>query len=178
MAMSNAYDSSVHMHYSPDARSSIGYKGIWHETEDTAFHGLQYNRLLKRWNQRASQGNLYWKNIVGLTDTDGTVGGGLMSNLAADWETRRHFVSYDIEVGTHGTAGGSFSQQGRLGVAPYIGHYGDLHTWLMLQVDHRPTEAEPLSVTPLLRFFKGTHLWELGNSLSTGDIMLNYIKRF
>ncbi len=31
-------------------------------------------------------------------------------------------------------------QSTRIGVAPYIGHYGDLHTWLMLQTDYYTNE--------------------------------------
>ena len=68
-------------------------------------------------------------------------------------------------------------QSARVGIAPYIGDYGDLHTWLMLQVDHVPESDEQITVTPLVRLFKDVHLLEAGMS-NQGDVLFNYILRF
>jgi len=68
-------------------------------------------------------------------------------------------------------------QKGRVGIAPYIGDYGDTHTWLMLEVEHNPKGKEEFIVTPLIRLFKDVYMLEAGVS-SNEDILLNAVIRF
>ena len=49
----------------------------------------------------------------------------------------------------------------QLGVAPYLGEYGDLHTWLMLK-SKKDSHLEGWSTYPVLKFFKGNLLLEVG----------------
>ena len=49
-----------------------------------------------------------------------------------------------------------------LGIAPYIGEYGDIHTWFMIKIDHTPEFDRNLVFTPHIRFFKNVHLVEVG----------------
>ena len=71
-----------------------------------------------------------------------------------------------------------FQQKARLGIAPYIGDYGDLHTWLMLEASHQPDySGDTFIVTPLVRLFKGTTLVELGYS-SDHRLLFNWVLRF
>jgi hypothetical protein len=60
-----------------------------------------------------------------------------------------------------------------------VGDFGDVHTWLMLQIDHNPTEKDNdhFTFTPLVRLFYDTHLLETGYS-DKDKLMFNYIKRF
>ena len=51
----------------------------------------------------------------------------------------------------------------RIGWAPYEGSYGELHTWLMLQVEHLPENDDTTIITPLLRLFKGAPPRRTGN---------------
>ena len=64
-----------------------------------------------------------------------------------------------------------------MGVAPYIGDYGDTHTWLMLQVDHNPSQDDDITFTPLIRVFKGEYLAEAGVS-DQGDVLFNWVIRY
>ena len=52
-----------------------------------------------------------------------------------------------------------------LGITPYIGDYGDIHTWLMIKFDHTPKFKRNLIITPHLRFFKDVHLMKLVRTL-------------
>ena len=70
-----------------------------------------------------------------------------------------------------------FLQSARLGIAPYIGDYGDLHTWLMVELWHIPDNDDQFTLTPLVRFFKDVHLVEVGIS-TDGDLLFNWIIRF
>ena len=66
----------------------------------------------------------------------------------------------------------------KVGVAPYVANYGNLHTWLVLQLTHTPEfEGDEAGTTPLVRFFKGAHLAEFGVS-SNKRILFNFIARF
>ena len=66
----------------------------------------------------------------------------------------------------------------QIGVAPYIGEYGDLHTWLMLEIDHRPSDPDSITATPLVRFFKGPLLVEAGYNLTVNQPLVNFTYRF
>ena len=88
------------------------------------------------------------------------------------------FTSYENKSFYSSDIAKYFQQKVRFGIAPYIGDYGDLHTWVMLQIQHTPKlETEEINVTPLLRFFKDVYLVESGVSLD-GEIILNAVVRF
>ena len=97
--------------------------------------------------------------------------------MAIDWEDRRFFTSYENRLHYSPNIEKFYMQQVKVGVAPYVGKYGDLHTWLMLMVQHMPNSNKKFVYTPFLRMFKGDFLGEIGLS-DFGDIMFNVIKRF
>ncbi|MDA1354000.1 MAG: hypothetical protein O3A01_06005 [bacterium] len=173
---------SWHGHYSPTARNSIGYKVVTDSEYDYTLQSVAYNVLLKRWNRPASQANLYIKSGIGVATDDGrTFRGGSTnagySGFSMDWEDRRYFTSYESSVTQLGGYDAISHQSARVGIAPYIGDYGDLHTWIMLQVDQHSTDGPDLVPTVLIRLFKGINLVEFGLS-SVGDVTLNWIYRY
>lgn len=181
MQMNSDALSSLHVHYSPSARWSVGWLEAWDREEDWVFTGAQLNRLVWRRNTRQSQANLYLKGALGgagaaSAPLDVESWGG-MAEIAADWETRRLFASYAATLWEAGGLGGGASQAARLGLAPYLGDYGDLHTWLMVELRHRPEAEDAVTVTPMLRFFKGVQLVELG-ATDRGDAVFNWVIRF
>ena len=179
MQDNNGMYSSLHAHYSPTATDSIGLYVEQNWDMDQTFTGLQYNRLVRRWNAPDSQGNLYLKLGAGAVDPfeDGETELGSFAGVAADWETRRVFVSYDVRARDFG-ADESLSHAARLGVAPYVAEFGELHTWAMVQVENHPEADKPVTMTPLLRFFKGPLLVEAGYTLEEEEFLLNWTWRF
>ncbi|NQY96086.1 MAG: hypothetical protein HRT82_02905 [Henriciella sp.] len=180
MQMNNGDMASLHVHYSPTFTDSIGLYSERNWGEDWHFTGIQYNRLVKRWNTPNSQANLYFKAAAGQADpfSDGAnVEAAGFVGVGTDWETRRWFVSYEgraYDLGFDQDA----RQSARVGVAPYIGDYGDLHTWLMLQVENQPEAETPTTLTPLVRFFYDVQMLEIGYAPETEELMLNWIVRF
>ena len=173
----NDYDSnSLHLHYSPTAKYSVGYYGELVRDEDVQLHTVQYNRLLKRWNGEASQGNLYFKANAGAAERDGDYEAVGRVGIAADYETRRVFFSYENQYTDAGFFDG-FTQSARVGVAPYKTEYDELSTWLMLQINHEPEKADKIILTPIVRMFQGEYLWEVGVS-DNKQLLLNWIVRF
>jgi len=60
------------------------------------------------------------------------------------------------------------------GIAPYIGEYGDLHTWLMLK-SKKNTLTNEWQTYPVLKFFKGDFLIEFGyDSKINWDVHMMY----
>lgn len=178
MLMNNGDSHALELDYSPTAFYSIGYRGEYWREKDWKFHGLQGNYLLKRWNLPKSQANLYLKGAAGAAwnEAGHSQAAGLVG-FAADWEDRRYFTSYENEIVEAGDIDGFFMQKARLGIAPYIGDYGDLHTWLMVELRHSPEAAAPVTVTPLVRLFKGATLGEAGIS-NRGDVLFNLTLQF
>jgi hypothetical protein len=173
---------SLHLHYSPSARHSLGLYNEYRRDKDYVFTGGQLNFLVKRWNKPDSQANFYLKTGLGVAYSDfrrfdNDIEPSAFTGIAADWETRRWFTSYANRLFTAGDFDQYFMQQARVGVAPYIGGYGDIHTWLMLQVNHDPSNENDWAVTPLVRVFKDVHLVEAGIS-HRGDILFNYVIRY
>lgn len=168
---------SVHLHYSPTATDSIGYRGEILRDTNTKLHFAQYNRLLKRWNLPASQANMYLKLGAGLAEQDNETDFGGQIGFAADFETRRIFFGYENRYLETGDFGNSFIQKGRVGVAPYLASYDELQTWLMFEVEHRPEEEDKFIAMPLVRFFYLEYMAEIGVS-DQKDVMFNWIVRF
>jgi len=182
MLMNDGDKNTAHIHYSPTAKMSVGYKFEYWRDKDFTLNAVQMNNLLKRWNERDSQANLYLKSGLGVVHTfddkkDGetTVAG--FTGVAADWENRHFFTSYENRYTEVGKIDNFYQQSARVGWAPYEGDYGDLHTWLMLQVEHMPEADNKFTVTPLIRLFKDVHLLEAGMN-NHGEILFNYVFRY
>ena len=169
------------VHYTPHYEWSFGVRTEWMRDDDVVFNGVQATHLVHRWFEPDSQANLYAYAGAGLAE--GIDANPMASDAAgfagvmADWETRRWFASYEARVSDFG-AGADAMQAARLGVAPYLGDFGDLHTWVMVEIDQRPERDTPVTATPLLRFFKGSALLEIGYTPAEDEAFASFIYRF
>lgn len=182
MLMNNGDVNSAHAHYSPTAKTSVGYKFEYWRDRDFTLNAVQMNSLLKRWNEKDSQANLYLKSGVGIAHSnvgpkDGETSAAGFTGVSADWENRRFFTSYENRYTEAGEIDDFFMQSARVGWAPYEGDYGDVHTWIMLQAEHTPESEHNFTVTPLVRVFKDVHLFEAGMS-TRGEVLFNYVFRY
>lgn len=170
------------IHYSPSAKYSLGLKTEWDRKQDVLFTGFQGTYLAKRWFGEDHQANLYFWGAAGLAqgidNNDGEDDFGTQIGVMADWETRRWFLGYRASARDFGALDKSAMQAARIGYAPYEGDTGELHTWLMLEVDNRPEDDEPIGVTPLIRFFYGSALFEAGWSVTDNEPLINFQYRF
>jgi hypothetical protein len=137
--------------------------------------------LARRWNLPDAQANLYVRGGAGGAWSDSSDGDRSepagSAGLAFDAENRRIYGSYENRYVEAGDIYGGFEQKFRLGFAPYVAEYGALHTWLILQVDHRPESTDALVWTPMVRLFKGDVMIEAGVSDSE-EILFNLTVRF
>ena len=181
MQTNNWEKNRLHYHYTHDVNNSFGM--VLEYEDDTNRQNLngQWNHLFARSNTRTSQANLYLKSQLGIAKKGGRYAPNTEVGLAGDWETRKFFTSYAVTGRyANGIDDGSFHQKGRVGIAPYVAGYGELHTWLMLQLEHHPesfNDDEKVILTPLVRLFKGDYLVELGIN-NNGGPLLNWTARF
>lgn len=177
----NRQTTSLLVHYTPHYEWSVGLRSEWNRREDYVLHGAQATHLVNRWFGENYQGNLYAFAGAGVIDGVGPnplgADAAAYVGVSADWETRRWFLSYTAQGLTAGEFGETAMQAARVGVAPYIGDTGDLHTWLMVEVDQRELD-DRVGVTPMLRFFKGVALLEVGWSLTDDQPLANFTYRF
>ena len=179
---SDRQSSSVLLHYTPAHQWSIGPRIEVNRGDNFALYSAQPTWLAKRWFGADYQGNLYFFGGVGIAsginsnerDDRLAAYGGVM----ADWETRSLFASYRARYLGASHFGKQYMQAARIGFAPYEGDTGDLHTWLMLEIDHRPSNPDSVTATPLVRFFKGPLLVEAGYNLTVNQPLFNFIYRF
>lgn len=180
--MNNTNTHSLNLHYTVSKNYSLGYRSEYWREKEWQFHGTQLNYLLMRLNNKKSQANLYFKSGFGLAISnykklDNTPQTNFFSGISIDWENRRNFFSYENRFNYNKEIDTFYIHKARVGLAPYIGSYGDLHSWLMLQVENMPKMRKKIVYTPFIRFFKGDYLAEVGLSNFT-DVMLNFVKRY
>jgi hypothetical protein len=187
MQNNNTNYNSLHIHYSSTYKYSIGYKGEYFREPRVNTNTVQLNYLAKRINKKESQENFYIKSGIGnfhldtnndLFDYEGTNGLGGFVGFATDWEDRRYFISYENRYyASDNKIMNEFMQRGRVGIAPYVVNYGNWHTWLMLDIMNTPEQEDNVVITPMFRFFKGTHMFEIGIS-DDKQAMFNFALRF
>jgi hypothetical protein len=170
---SDRQSSSALVHYTPAPTLSLGLKTEINRDSDFAIYSAHPTFLAKRWFGADYQGNLYLHGGLGvasgINDNLGSDQMAIYGGVMADWETRSFFA---------GDYASQFMQAFRTGFAPYVGASGDLHTWLMLEIDHRPSDPDSVTATPLVRFFKGPLLVEAGYNLTVNQPLFNFTYRF
>lgn len=177
MQMNDHMENSLMASYSPTAKDAVGVRTDYMREDEHWLHTVTYNRLLKRWNAEHSQGNLFLQSGAGFAEDHGDKDAAATAGIEADWETRRIYFSYENRFIYAGDIEQSFSHKARAGFAPYAGSYDDLHTWLMVQVDHHPQERDNVVITPFVRLFNTDALAELGIS-NKRDILFNLTLQF
>ena len=116
---------SLYYHYSPSYKYSFGIENLNDKVFSKSDSYLRFTYLLNRKNKKESQRNLYFQSAFSPNDSNNFYG------IHGDWETRRLFVGFGYKkIENIIDYDDKFIQ---LGIAPYLGKYGDFHTWLMVK---------------------------------------------
>lgn len=169
MYQSNSMYSSYYYHYSPTYKYSVGAEYINDRHFNDQYVNLKTTYLLNRKNTKASQGNLYLTGGMSTKSKDNFFYG-----VHGDWETRRIFTSFSY-INKHTNKKNYTENEFKLGVAPYLGEYNDLHTWIMVKTK-KDTIKNNWETYPIIKFFKGDYLLEVGTKNSHWDV--HYMFRF
>ena len=168
MAFSDNIKNSIYYHYSPSYKYSIGIENIRDKYFNEDYSYARFTYLINRKNTKSSQRNLYFQSGISSKGFNNYFYG-----MHGDWETRRLFVGFGLKK-TEKKIQDYLEQYYQIGVAPYLGDYGDLHTWVMLKSKKTSVENK-WSTYPVLKFFKGNILMEIGYHQKTNlDVHLMY----
>jgi hypothetical protein len=169
MYKSDNMQDSLYAHYSPTYKYSIGIEKVEDNLFDEDQAHFRFVYLLNRKNTKLSQRNLYFQSGISLNNNNSSFYG-----VHGDWETRRLFSGFGYKVMQNNITEDYSDQYLQVGVAPYLGDYGDLHTWIMIKTK-KNSLTKNRSTYPVLKFFKGNALVELGyNDKTEWDLHLVY----
>ncbi len=166
MHFNDSMKESVYYHYSPIYKFSMGLETMKNKVFSSNETNIRFTYLINRKNKKLSQRNLYFQSAISTKDNNYTYG------MHGDWETRRYFIGFDYKEVKNII---DYSDKHiHLGVAPYLGEYGDLHTWLMVKTKKNSINNKQITY-PVVKFFKGNVLLELGyDKKKDWDIHLMY----
>lgn len=168
MAFSDSMKNSLYYHYSPSYKYSIGIESINDKVFDDSYSYARFSYLLDRKNTEYSQRNLYFQSGISSKGLSNYFYG-----IHGDWETRRWYASFALKQVKHQTTNYK-EQHYQVGIAPYLGDYGDFHTWIMIKIKENSLDSG-WSTYPVLKFLKGNILMEFGYSNhSAWDVHLMY----
>jgi hypothetical protein len=168
MSFSDNMKESIYYHFSPSYKYSVGIEGIKDKVFNSKYSYLRYTYLLDRRNTDISQRNLYFQSGLSSKGNESFFYG-----IHGDWETRRLFLGFGYKKVENNVESYN-NRYYQFGFAPYLGDYGDLHTWIMLK-SKKNTLDNKWSSYPVLKFFKGNVLFEIGyNDKTEWDMHLMY----
>ena len=155
MSNSDNMRDTVYYHYSPTYKYSLGLEAVKDDYFNTDYSYLRFTYLIDRKNTNYSQRNLYFQSGLNSKGFNNNFYG-----IHGDWETRRWFIGFGYKKISHDSIDyeDKFIQ---FGLAPYLGEYGDFHTWIMVK-SKKNSLTENWSTFPVLKFFKGNFLIEFG----------------
>ncbi|NCG35250.1 MAG: hypothetical protein GWO78_04570 [Dehalococcoidales bacterium] len=163
MYRTNSMMSSYLFHYSPTYKYSIGAEYVNDKYFNNHFINLRSTYLLDRHNTKISQRNIYLTGGISTkTNQDFSYG------IHGDWETRRIFSSFSV-INKHTKEKNYTENEFQLGLAPYLGEYNDIHTWVMLKAK-KNTINNDWEIYPFIKLFQGDYLIEVGSKNSHWDI--------
>jgi hypothetical protein len=137
-----------------------GIQIVNHKDNDQSFIASNNNLLIKRWNSRHYQANIYGLSSVGFNlDSEKS-----MYNLGlhSDWENRRFMVMHMVEYSSHDE---SIMHNFRLAFTPKIKGYKGTSIWLIGQYsNHQIDNKNYEKILPVVRVLKRNYLVEFGGN--------------
>lgn len=167
MSASDDMKDSVYVHYSPTYKYSFGIEVISDKHFKNDYSYGRFTYLANRKNTIHSQRNLYLQAGISTSEIDDFFFG-----INGDWETRRVFTGFEYKK-TNTVNETYSSKMVQLGFAPYLGDYGDLHTWIMVKLK-RNSLNNSTSIFPFFKFFRNEAMIEFGYNKTDWDIHLMY----
>lgn len=137
----------------------------------------EFNALVWRHNAPGSQANLY--ATVGAGYVDDSVGqDGLLlhGGVQLDFETRRFYTALMADV-MKAPSLTPYRLTYRIGFAPYEAAYDELWGWMILQFQYFPQMNGRVELTPLMRVFYRSILFEVGSTFK-GEWFLQIMAHF
>lgn len=168
ISISDNMKDSLYYHYSPSHKYSLGLESVDDKFFNERYTYMRLTYLLNRKNTKYSQRNLYFQSGISIKNNEDSFYG-----MHGDWETRRLFAGFGYKEIAY-NINNYVERYYQVGFAPYLGEYGDLHTWLMMK-RRKNSLTGGWNNYPIIKFFKGNFLVEFGyDSKTDWDFQMIY----
>ncbi|WP_167235769.1 hypothetical protein [Massilia genomosp. 1] len=181
MAMADAGPNwrELYVNYAFTPRDAVGASATWMRADD---HGitrevdeLTYTRLLKRWNMRHAQANVWFMGGVGALRGDGPTRPMATPGVQLDYETTRVYLAATHRLYRASGVNHDFSSA-RAGFSFYETGYDQTQPWLVVEARRMHGLSERTDVTPMLRLINKRYFIEAGvNNMRQARFNFMYI---
>lgn len=141
------------------------------------YYAPQFDFLVKRWNETNSQANIYIYGSYGVANFLNQTDRAFQLGMEVDAESRKHYISVQYDKMWTPIGPDMDIIKARVGIAPYEAEFNEVASWFMIQYQRHPLLLKENVVTPLVRIFYKSFLFEGGVS-TDGDWMTNFMFHF
>jgi hypothetical protein len=154
-----------YINYALTPRDAIGISATWMRSDDHTLtrqvDELTYTRLLKRWNMKDAQANVWFLGGVGQLHGDGQHRAMATPGVQIDYETTRVYLGATGRLYRAEGVNNDFASA-RAGFSFYEAEYEQTQPWLIVEARRMRGLSERTEITPMLRFINKNYFVEAG----------------
>jgi len=172
----------VFINYAITPRDAFGVSGTYmradDETKTRDLAELTYTRLVKRWNMRDAQANLWFSGGIGTLSGNDFDGSKAMVSpgLQFDYETTRVYFAVAEKLYRARDINHDYSSI-RAGFSFYETHYDQTQPWFILEARRMNGLSDKTEITPMLRLINPNYFIEAGVNNSS-QLRFNFMYIF
>ena len=168
-----------YVNYATTPRDAVGISATWMRSDDGAItrelDELTYTRLVKRWNLKHAQANVWFLGGVGVLHRDGQQRAMVSPGVQVDYETTRVYLGATHRLYRASGVNHDFTSA-RAGFSFYETDYEETQPWLIVEARRSKGLSEKTEITPMLRFINKNYFVEAGvNTMRQARFNFMYI---
>jgi hypothetical protein len=168
-----------YVNYALTPRDALGVSATWMRSDDHTLtrevDEVTYTRLLKRWNTRNAQANLWFMGGVGVLRGDGGNRAVATPGVQADYETTRVYLGANARLYRASGINHDYGSV-RAGFSFYEAAYEQTQPWLIVEARRMRKLSERTEITPMLRLINKNYFIEAGvSNMRTARLNFMYI---
>jgi len=170
------------INYAITPRDAFGVSGTYMRSDDETktrdLAELTYTRLVKRWNMRDAQTNLWFSGGIGTLSGNDFDGSKTMVSpgLQFDYETTRVYFAVAEKLYRAKDINHDYSSV-RAGFSFYETHYDQTQPWFILEARRMNGLSDKTEITPMLRLINPNYFIEAGVNNSS-QLRFNFMYIF
>jgi len=169
----------IYVNYALTPRDAIGLSATWMRSDDhhivRELDELAYTRLLKRWNSRHAQANVWFIGGVGALHRDGRTRAMASPGVQVDYETTRVYLAATHRLYRAQDVNHDFTSV-RAGFSLFEAQYEETQPWLIVEARRMHDLSGRTEVTPMLRLINKNFFVEAGvNNMRQARFNFMYI---
>lgn len=169
----------IYVNYALTPRDAIGLSATWMRSDDhhivRELDELAYTRLLKRWNSRHAQANVWFIGGAGVLHRDGRTRAMASPGVQVDYETTRVYLAATHRLYRAQGVNHDFTSV-RAGFSFFEAQYEETQPWLILEARRMHDLSERTEITPMLRLINKNFFVEAGvNNMRQARFNFMYI---